>query len=50
MPLVMSEEDLQKAIESCAKEPIHIPGSIQPQGYMFILDKDFTIVKISVNC
>jgi two-component system, chemotaxis family, sensor kinase Cph1 len=34
----------------CAAEPIHIPGSIQPHGYLFVLDaSDLTVVSISKN-
>ncbi|MBU2323288.1 MAG: ATPase, partial [Gammaproteobacteria bacterium] len=29
---------LDIASENCAKEPIHIPGSIQPQGFMLVFD------------
>jgi len=46
----LSEEDLEKALEECAKEPIHIPGSIQPYGMLFVLDGDeHTVVQASDN-
>jgi len=34
-----STEDLAAATEACAKEPIHIPGSIQPHGFMLVFDE-----------
>lgn len=34
----------------CAREPIHIPGSIQPHGYLVAIDlQDGTIVQLSAN-
>lgn len=29
---------LAAALEQCAREPIRTPGSIQPQGFMMVLD------------
>ncbi|MFK7891567.1 MAG: ATP-binding protein [Granulosicoccus sp.] len=43
------EAKLQQALDNCAKEPIHIPGSIQPHGYLIVADYDFHIVKASAN-
>jgi len=35
-------------ITNCEREPIHIPGSIQPHGVLFVLDKlTLTIVQVS---
>ncbi len=34
----------------CAREPIHIPGSIQPHGYLIVLNEaDLTLAAISQN-
>ncbi|TSH98169.1 GAF domain-containing protein [Verticiella sediminum] len=33
----------------CAREPIHIPGSIQPHGCLFALDGDRKVVQASAN-
>lgn len=33
----------------CASEPIHIPGSIQPHGYLISLDDNGRIVQLSAN-
>ena len=30
---------LDQAIERCAEEPIQVPGSIQPQGFLLVLDE-----------
>jgi light-regulated signal transduction histidine kinase (bacteriophytochrome) len=41
---------LQAAIDNCAREPIRIPGSIQPQGFLMVIDEpSMTIVQISEN-
>ncbi|MFB8789728.1 MAG: ATP-binding protein [Potamolinea sp.] len=37
-------------LTNCDKEPIHIPGSIQPHGILFVLEEpEFKIVQISQN-
>ena len=36
----VSAADLAQAAEICAQEPIHIPGSIQPQGFLLVLDEE----------
>ena len=36
-------------LSSCAQEPIHIPGSIQPHGLLLVLTADFTIRHVSAN-
>jgi light-regulated signal transduction histidine kinase (bacteriophytochrome) len=41
---------LQAAIDNCAREPIRIPGSIQPQGFLIVIDEaSMKIVQISEN-
>lgn len=40
----------QVDLTTCDKEPIHIPGRIQPHGMLIVLsDPDLTIVQISTN-
>ena len=35
----------------CEREPIHIPGGIQPFGAMFVLHPDdFRVIAASANC
>ncbi len=42
--------DLSTAIANCAKEPIHIPGSIQPQGFLMVFDEQaLTVLQVSEN-
>lgn len=42
--------DLQAAIENCAREPIRTPGSIQPQGFLLVIDEaSMTVVQVSEN-
>lgn len=37
-------------LNNCAREPIHIPGSIQPHGILFALEEpELTIVQVSEN-
>lgn len=51
----MSETSLAAGVSQldlgdCAREPIHIPGSIQPHGFLFVLsDLDFRVVAVSQN-
>lgn len=41
---------LSSAIANCAKEPIHIPGSIQPQGFLMAFDEQvLTVLQVSEN-
>lgn len=38
------------ALENCSREPIHIPGAIQPHGALIVLDeRDLTVLQISAN-
>ena len=46
----LSEEELEAALQQCAKEPIHIPNCIQPHGLMLVtLDTSDEIVQASEN-
>lgn len=41
---------LDQAIELCSQEPIQIPGSIQPHGFLLVLDESsLTILQASEN-
>ena len=43
-------QDLLDAIERCAEEPIHIPGSIQPHGFLLAVDEaQLRIQQVSEN-
>ncbi len=42
---VLSENELKTALDHCAKEPIHIPGSIQPHGFLIAFTSDDQIVR-----
>jgi len=33
----------------CAREPIHIPGGIQPHGYLISVDDAGRMVQVSAN-
>ncbi|MBC8161259.1 MAG: GAF domain-containing protein [Roseiflexaceae bacterium] len=40
----------QEVLDLCAREPIHIPGSIQPQGVLLVLTPlDLLITQVSMN-
>ncbi|TDY01565.1 sensor domain-containing diguanylate cyclase [Thiohalophilus thiocyanatoxydans] len=46
----LNDNKLQKALESCAREPVHIPGAIQPQGCLISMDDTFSrILQVSAN-
>ena len=37
-------------LSSCDREPIHIPGSIQPHGCLFaVRDSDLIVLQVSAN-
>jgi light-regulated signal transduction histidine kinase (bacteriophytochrome) len=37
-------------LDNCAREPIHIPGSIQPRGVLAVVrEPDFTVRQVSAN-
>ncbi|MEC4804718.1 MAG: ATP-binding protein [Jaaginema sp. PMC 1079.18] len=36
-------------LTNCDREPIHIPGAIQPHGALLVLQPDLTIVQVSAN-
>ncbi len=36
-------------LTNCDREPIHIPGSIQPHGAMLVCDRDFRLLFASAN-
>ncbi|MBR0873770.1 GAF domain-containing protein [Bradyrhizobium tropiciagri] len=40
---------LQVDLTNCDREPIHIPGSVQPFGFLIALQSDFTICMASDN-
>ena len=41
---------VQNELYDCSREPIHIPGSIQPHGYLYLLDAEhLTILAMSAN-
>ena len=47
----LSEAEMQAAIDRCADEPVHIPGTIQPIGYLLGCGaSDGTIRYASENC
>ncbi|MFT4073883.1 MAG: response regulator [Asticcacaulis sp.] len=46
----LTEAELEDALKECAKEPIHIPGSIQPYGMLFVLEgDDHRVIQVSEN-
>lgn len=51
-PLASSEAltSLNHAIDNCAKEAIHTPGSIQPQGFLMVFDEpSLRLLQVSEN-
>jgi len=48
--LTTADTALAEAVERCAQEPIQVPGSIQPHGFMLVLDEqDLRILQASDN-
>ncbi len=45
----LTEEQLKEALDHCAREPIHIPGSIQPHGMLVVFSARRVIEQISAN-
>lgn len=46
----ITPDPLDQAVERCAEEPIQVPGSIQPQGFLLVLDEqDLRILQASEN-
>ena len=37
--MTTDQTPLDQAIERCAQEPIQVPGSIQPQGFLLAVDE-----------
>lgn len=45
-----ADNALAEALERCAQEPIQVPGSIQPHGFLLVLDEhDLRILQASDN-
>jgi len=48
--LTTADNALAAAVERCAQEPIQIPGSIQPHGFLLVLDEcDLRVLQASEN-
>lgn len=45
-----SQADIDAALEACAREPVHVPGAIQPKGCLLSLSAEFDcILQVSAN-
>jgi light-regulated signal transduction histidine kinase (bacteriophytochrome) len=49
LDITLDDAALRAAIDVCDAEPIHIPGGIQPHGYLLVLDAAQRIVQCSAN-
>ncbi|PHX45664.1 ATPase, partial [Pseudomonas sp. NZIPFR-PS5] len=48
--MTLTDDFLQSAIDQCAQEPIQIPGSIQPQGFLLVINEAAsTVIQVSAN-
>lgn len=46
----LTEQELTDALEACANEPIHIPGAIQPYGFLIAVhEKSYLVSYVSQN-
>jgi two-component system, chemotaxis family, sensor kinase Cph1 len=41
--------DSEVDLTNCDREPIHIPGTVQPHGLLMVLSSDFLIKQVSLN-
>lgn len=42
--------DQRMSLDECAREPIHIPGAIQPHGFLIVIDAaDERVLQVSAN-
>ncbi|MFK4440898.1 chemotaxis family two-component system sensor kinase Cph1 [Caballeronia udeis] len=48
-PSALTADGAEAADVPCDAEPIHIPGSIQPHGYLLCLSSTFTLLQVSEN-
>ncbi len=49
-PVVRGPQDADPGWEDCANEPIHVPGAVQPHGWLLGVDaRDGTIRHVSAN-
>lgn len=49
-PLTQSEQLLLPDLTACEREPIHVPGAIEPHGALFVVDKsDLKVLQTSAN-
>src|SRR5690606_2233054 len=47
----MNSEDHSTTLAACAKEPIHVPGKIQPHGVLLAFnEQDRRLMQVSANC
>lgn len=47
----LTDEEVRAAMQTCADEPVHIPGTIQPMGFLLACDFEEGIVRqASQNC
>ncbi|CAB5623830.1 MULTISPECIES: ATP-binding protein [Pseudomonas] len=47
---MIADSTLTQALERCAQEPIQLPGSIQPHGFLLVLDEtDMRVLQASEN-
>jgi len=48
--LMTADSTLAQAVERCAQEPIQVPGSVQPHGFLLVLDEtDLRVLQASEN-
>ncbi|WP_338762590.1 ATP-binding protein [Bernardetia sp. ABR2-2B] len=49
MSKTTSKKELEKALENCAKEPIHRLGFVQPHGFLIVFSEEMKIIGVSQN-
>ena len=45
----MSDANPKVDLTNCDREPIHIPGAIQPIGFLVALSREWIVTRVSAN-
>ena len=47
----LTDDQMREALQTCADEPVHVPGTIQPMGYLLACGfEDGLVHQVSENC
>ncbi|NQY80585.1 MAG: GAF domain-containing protein [Candidatus Caenarcaniphilales bacterium] len=49
MGIELDDKQVEKAIQNCAKEKIHLINKIQGHGFLIVMDRDYKFLQVSEN-